>query len=349
MPPARRQPPSVAPPQPPPPPQPVVAAGGGSVGFLAPGFYTGGFQLPPGRYAMEHIVMMHNPIKDNGQKAWKNDALGVMLYAYSLDKPGTEPHEQFLSLGSKAHLSFVPSADGKGLEPIPGGASTGAPKLTNWGIYFKSLQDCGLVEGVIAAHDISGLDGIWVVTDLVPEPEERKGFARNATTSEAAEEPQEERKGSGKTVIVTEIIEGGKPWEGGGGFPDATVAPPAPPAPPAARAAAPARPAPAAVGPRAVPPARPAVQPPAAAPAASQDDVMAAASAGVTEVLSDPANANGCAKLKVRTGAFKYVKATYGDEMAQAVTALFDSGDDVVNAVLGPLGYKVSGINVVLA
>jgi hypothetical protein len=284
---------------------------------------------------------MHNPLKQNGQPAWNKARLGVMLYAYSLDHPDQEPTTQFLGLGTKADLSFAPSADGKGLVAIPNAPATTAPKSTNWGLYLKSLYDCGLPAGVFQ-NNVGVLDGIWVQTDLVPEPEERKGFAQNASTSEAGEELNEqgERKGSGKVPVVVEILEGGKPWEGTGGFPQTAV-------PAAAPVAAPARPT--AVPPRQ--PVRPAAvaPPPQAAPAEGEADVESAAQAGITSILEDPANANGCTKLKVRTGTFKYVKAAYGDAMAQQVTALFDSGDDAVNAVLAPLGYKLQGQNVVPA
>ena len=312
-------------------PTPMAPPPGVNFGSLS--FYSGGFQLPPGKYAMEHLVMMHQPTKQDGT-AVGQPRLGIMLLAHSLDKPGSDPFEQFLSLGSKTDQSFAPGPDGKTLVAVPGGPASGAPKITNWGLYLKSLYDAGLPPNVFE-NDITTLDGIWVVTDLVPEPEERKGFA--AKTGEA----EEERRGSGKTVVVTEILDGGKPWEGTGGIPDATM-----PAPAAAPKAAPK-----AAAPRTA--ARPAARPVAVAPPApaetSGDDVETAAVNGVSAVLSEAANANGCTKVKLRMGVFKAVTAAQGPEMSQSVMEAYFSDDEALNSLLGAVGFKVNGMNVVAA
>lgn len=294
-----------------------------TVNFGSLSFYSGGFSLPKGRYAMEHTVMMFQPTKQDGSPVGK-PRLGVMLTAHPLEGGG-EPVEQFISMGSKADLSFAPDpATGKGVVPIPGGPASTLPRNTNWNLYLKSMYDCGLEEGVFT-NDLAVLDGIWVQTDQVPEPEERKGYAKAATG-----EAEEERKGSGLIPVVSEILEGGKPWAGGGGFPEAVAAAPAkaPIGRIASKVATPKVAAPA----------------PAAAAEATDDDVASAALSGITTVLE--AEPNGTSKLKLRTGTFKAVTASSGAEAAQAVLDTYFGSDEALNSVLGQLGYAVNGGNV---
>lgn len=309
---------------PPPPPPAVEGVNFGSLGFYA----GGGFSLPKGKYALEFNAIMFAPVNAAGvaQKA----RLGVQLVAYPLE--GGDPTEQFLSMGSRADQSFAPNNTGKGLTPIPGGPASTLQRNTNWNLFLKSLYDCGLPEGIFT-NDLSVLDGVWVQTDLVPEPEERKGYGQ-AKTGEA--EAQEERRGSGLIPSVAEILEGGKPWEGGGGFPAAVPVAPAAPS----RVAAPAR---------AAAQTRPAMAPrtaaiPVAVEQAGDDDVMTAAVNGMTTVLE--AEPNGTSKLKLRTGTFKAVGAASGNEMAQAVIDTYFGSDENLNTVLGQLGYGVQGSNI---
>lgn len=292
---------TVAPPSPPP-----------GLAFGSLDFYSGGYLLPEGDYAMEHNVVLHAFTKQDGTSVGE-PKLGVMLTAHLLNGGGAV--EQFLSMGSKAHLSFGPREDGKGLQAIPGGPAVTAARSTNWQLYLKSLYDTGLGEGVFM-DDIGVLDGIWVHTQNVPEPEERKGFG-GAKTGEV----EQERKGSGLIPVVTAILDGGKPWEGGGGFPDANA-----PAPKAV-----ARPAPRAV-------ARPVAVPAQAAAAVDADDVMTAAINAVTDVITkSPTPA--ITKLALRTGVFKLVQASQGGEMGNAVLNTFFGSDEALNQVLQPLGY----------
>lgn len=311
----------------------IVASG---PNFLDLSFYSGGFLLPKGRWCMFFDVVMHTPMNNQGIAVGK-PRLGVMTACYNLDKLGEEPVEQFFSMGSKADQSFAPNETGKGLTPIPGAPSSTAPRNTNWQLFLKSLYDCGLPQGLVS-NDITPLDGIWLVTDQVPEPEERKQYAAQAATGEAAADPKEERKGNGLTVIAVEIIDGGKPWEGGGGVP-ATAAPVA-----AARpAAAPARPV-------AAPPTRPAPVAAAAAPVAeatSTDDMEAAVINGISSVLE--AEPNGTTKLKARTGTFKYLNANGQAGIATQALNTYFGNDETLNTVLGALGYVISGANIVPA
>lgn len=323
----------------------TAAAPPPGVNFGDLAFYVGGFTLPEGEYALGFDVRMHAYTKQDGTKGVER--LGVMVAAYPLE--GGEPSEQFYSMGSKAHLSFAPNPDtGKGVVPIPGGPATSMPPSSNWGVLLKSLYDCRLPVGVFT-NDLTVLDGLWAHTRNVPEPEERKGFA--SATGEA-EQPQR----SGIISIVGEILEGGKPWEGGGGFPEEAAAPAAPkpradaaagkkpalvPPKPAAARTAPARPA-----------ARTTTRPaPAAAPEpegeeADENQIMEAALAGVSSVLEKNGNEAGITKLLLRTGTFKAVTAAAGGDMAQAVMETFFGSDASLNAVLGQVGYVASGTQI---
>ena len=211
------------------------------------------------------------------------------------------------------------------------------PDSTNWNIFRKSLYDSGMPAGIFT-NDASVLDGLWAHLSNVPEPEERKGFgAGKSQTGEvqAAEEPRKNQT----TVIVSEILEGGAPWEGGGGFPEA--APAAPVAPPKAGPKGIVKPP--AARPPMVRPAAPA-PPVTAAAEVGDDDMQNAAVNGVASVLE--ANPKGLPKLKLKTDTFKAVLAAAGQEMAQAVINTYFDSDANLGVLVGGLGFKVSGVQV---
>lgn len=327
------------------------------INFGSLSIYVAGGGLPEGDYALEFAVRMYQATNQQGVTRGP-ERLGVMVTAHSLTDPNAEPRDQFYSMGRNAHLSFAPNPDtGKGLVPVPGGAGTTLNNSTNWHFFLKSLYDCGLPDGVFV-NDLSVLDGVWVHITNVPEPEERKGFG-GAQTGEVAEERR-----AGTIGVVSEILQGGAPWDGGGGFETAPAPAPAArraaparagalatTARPAARAAAPAaRPAARAAAPAARPVARRAAAPPPEPEPVegevSDDDIIAAAVSGIEAVLSDPTNAKGISRLKLRTGAFKAISESQGDDMAQAVQEMIFVPDDQLNAVLGELGYQLKGTNI---
>jgi hypothetical protein len=297
------------------------------VNFGDMAFYTAGGGLPEGDYALSFTVQMFQAQDAQGVK--KGPArLAVRVEATPLSGD-SEPREQFYSMGSKAHESFQPNPEtGKSLIAVPGGPATTVNNSTNWAILLKSLYDSGLPQGIFT-NDLSVLDGIHVHIINVPEPAERAGF--QSKTGEFAEGA--ERK-PGTVAIVSEIKDDGKPWEGTGGIPETKAATKAN-GKPAPKAQAPARSvAPASTG-------KASVQ-------AGQDaggEVEAAAVNGVSKVLG--AQPNGCKKLLLRTSTFKEVNSTGGQEMAQAVIEQYFSSDDKLNGLLGQLGYKVKGIDVV--
>lgn len=296
--------------------------------------YTGSFVLPAGDWAIWFDLMLQQP-KENS--SYSNPRLGVRLSCYPLDKPGAEPTEQFLSMGRKAHESFMPSENGKSLVPVIGGPGTLTNK-SNWSLFHNSLYNAGMPEG-LASNDLSVLDGVWVTTAQEAEPEERKGFG-GAETGEV----QQANRGTGKVPVVIAILEGGAPWEGGGGIPEApkattrpgpkAVAPPAGrPAPTPAGRPAPTRPAPTST-------------PAESADAGDADAVTAAAVNAVGTVLGDAKYANGCPKLILKTSVFKLIEKSDGKEMAQAVTNAYFSSDELMAGLLEQINYKLEGSTV---
>lgn len=291
-----------------------------SVNFGNLDFYAGQSSLPKGRYALFFEVGME-PARDGRQTTPR---LGITITAHHLEAPYDKtPH--FVSLGSKAHLSFAPDPKtGKSLIPIPGGPASTLQRNTNWHLFLKSLYDAGLPFGVFT-DDFSTLDGVWVQTDNIPEPEERKAYATTAATGEAG---AEERKGSGLVPVVSEILEGGMPWEGGGGMPGGSgVGSPAKTKSNATPKA----------------PSKKAEAPTAPAPDEDNDDLDAVTDA-VVKVLGESTTPS-MSKLQLRTSVFKILQKSAGAEGAQKGMEVFGS-DDKLSGILGPLGYAVKGSKV---
>lgn len=306
--------------------KPAPAAHAG-VNFGSLDMYVAGGGLPEGDYVMADLtVQMYQAETKAGVKRGE-PRLGVMITFLPLHDPKEEnARTQFYSMGGAADKSFAPNPEtGKGLVPIPGGSGTTLNNSTNWAMLLKSLYDCGLPEGIFN-NDVSVLEGTWVHITNVPEPEERKGFVNRAATGEAAPEQRQ----NNTVAIVSEIKDDGKPWEGSGGIPEAA----APPVKPAVKAN----------GKPAVAAKKTAAPPPPAAEAAGDEDVQSAAVNGISAVLEK--NPNGVGKLILRTGTFNAVKAASGDDMASAVIDTYFGDDATLSALLGTVGYTVSGLMV---
>lgn len=316
----------------------------GGVNFGELEFYSGGFNLPEGDHCLFFDVRMHAGTKQDGTPAGP-ERLGIMLHAYSIGPDGTlksdEAVEKFLSMGTKAHQTYCPdpdSADANGwckeVSLVPGGPGQQPNNQTNWGLFLKSLYDCAMPKGTFT-NSLTTIDGVWVHTQNVPEPEDRKGFG--AATGEVE---QQVRK-AGTIPIVTAILENGKPWEGGGGL-KAAAAPVAGPKPKVAAGPKP--------GPKAAPKAGP--RPVAPAPVAAvetgeamdDDAVRAAALNGIAEVLG--AAPKGVLKLVLRTGTFTKIKEKEGEEMAKQVAESIFADDTVLAGLLGEVGYKIAGASI---
>lgn len=338
------------------------------VNFLDYDDYSSGGGIPNGRYVMFFDPMDFAPEPRAGQKRTE-PRLGVMVTAYNPEAKD-DIHTQFLGFGKGFNKCYTINPDtGKGLVVIPGQTPLPFPASSNWGYFLKSMKDNGLGKGV-ATNDLSVFDGLWADVAQVPEPEDRKGFRNNSKSmSEAEDEP--EIKGSGKILQIVQFVEGGVPWEGGGGLPEGfpphvvgagqkkkdAPATPAKPAAPAGRtapspkaAAAPARPGPAKPNGSAKPgPARPAAPATPAATGLDELEVREAAVNGIAAVLGQPANTNGLFQVKLRTGAFQAVSKAVSAEMGQAVLDTFFGSAEALNGVLGDLGYVTDGTNVSVA
>ena len=310
------------------------APAGANFGSL--GFYQMGGGLPEGDYVMADLtVQMYQA--ENKQGVKRGPArLGVMITFQEMANPGEEMRTQFYSMGTNSHLSWAPNPEtGKGIVPIPGGPGAGLFTASNWAIFLKSLYDCGLPEGVFT-NDVSVLEGTHVHITNIPEPEERKGFRQQAATGEAATE--ELNQGPRTIAVVSEIKDDGKPWEGTGGILE-TAPGPGPVAPkPAARAAG--KPVAARPVARAVAPAPATVEQP-----TGDEGIQDAAMDGISAVLG--ASPNGINRLQARTKTFLALKASHGDEMAQAVMDTYFSNDAAVESLVSLMGYTLKGQQIV--
>jgi hypothetical protein len=320
------------------------------VNFGDDSFYTGGGGIPEGDYILFFDVVIHQYEKQDGSKAGPQ-FLAVRVAAYSFENPEAEPTLGYYSMGSKALQSFMPNVDdeGKSLLAIPGGPASSQNEATNWNLFRRSMIDCGLPQGVLT-NDFRAIDGIWVHITHIPEPESRKNMG--PLTGEAGPEERRNRN----IAVVSEILDGGKPWEGTGGIPETPTPPavpgpakvtrmPAKPGPKAPAAAA----APPAVAPKAPPARRAPARAPAAAPpppaetesVSTDADVEQAAQSGAASVIEE--TPNGLPKLVLRTGVFKAVSKSHSAEMATAVLDTYFQDDRSMNALLGTLGYVVNG------
>ena len=281
--------------------------------------YVAGGGLPDGDYIARDFSVMMYQAKNAAGANQGPPRLGVMITYLPLSDPKPDNERtQFYSMGGKADQSFAPNPEtGKGLVAIPGAVGATLNHSTNWALYLKSLYDSGLEAGIFS-NDLSVLDGVHVHVQNVPEPEERKGFAQSQT-GEAAGMPQEDRK---RTIaIVTEIKDGGKPWEGGGGVPTgAAPTPTKPTAKVAAKVAAP------------------------AAETGDSEDIHTAAIDGVSDVLTK--KPNGLPRLGLRTETFNAVKKKLGDDMAGNVIQTYFEDTDTLNNLLGEVGYTLVGSSV---
>jgi hypothetical protein len=325
--------------------------GGARVSLLKAETYIGSnFDLPPGSYALFFDVRIHAYTKANNTKGM--DMLGVMMTCFPL--AGGDPHHMFLGLGKKAIGAYMPdpntpawnSEGSTGLVPVAGAAAVNLSDMTNWGQFFKSLRDCCELPPE-ANDDLSIMDGIWVDTQNVVEPETRKNLKAKTAVVEGQ---QEEDRGPKMIPNVVRVHDDGMPWLGGGGMPEAASAPVA--APPKAVAKTALKPTAA----KATRPAPVAAPPPEPEPAAAEEtategapegvdpDLWQAAVDGMASALGEPKLANGATKTLVRMSTVKAVTKVHGEDMAaQVIATFFDQGDEWMNLVANVLGYGVQG------
>lgn len=307
-------------------PAPAVAVPEGP-NFLDMGFYSGGFTLPPGKYAwIDLTVKMFKGEKDTSNTAPR---LGVMITMVPLSDPKEEnKREQFYSMGGNADKSYAPNpVTGKGIIPVPGAPAAGLNNSTNWAVLLKSLHDGGLPPG-IATNDLSALEGMWVEMTNIEEPAERASF--QSSTAEVAGAPRTPKK----IAVVLQVLDEGKPWENTGGWPDAPVV--------FADDAHIATPAPKVNGapvPR-VTTLRPATAQPTNT-TVDAADIQMAAMTGYSDVLG--ASPKGISRLLLKQKSYEIMKGKFGEDMAAAAIATFFDDAAGLESVLSSIGYKVSG------
>jgi len=326
------------------------------VNFLDLGMYSGGSFIPNGDYVVFHNVILHQPQDKQGNKKGP-ERLGVMVDFYPMANPIEENKlQQFYSMGTKAHESYQPNPDtGKGIVAIPG-TSGGLNDKTNWFLYIHSLVQSSFPPS-LGTNDLTVIDGTWVHISNEDEPADRSSF--QSATAEVSQEPRKPNK----VAIVTEILEGGAPWEGGGGLEGAAEAhaalngaAPTPVTPvrtmprPAARVtpALATRPAPAVARPAARPVAAPAPAPvePAEIEEVDEAVVNAATDAVYNLLLKSP---NGIPRAALRTQTFTEVKKLTKDEAmaTQVINTYFEPGGEAnLSNLLSSLNHSLVGMTV---
>jgi hypothetical protein len=240
--------------------------------------------MPEGDYqANEPTVCMHDGFGQQKQAP----RLGVMITFTSLTDSAADPYKQFYSMGTNAHKSFVPSADGKGVEVVAGGPSTTFAQQTNWHVFLRHLHDCSPNLAESLTNDVSPLDGMKFHMMSIAPPDERKGFT--AQTGEGAAE----RKDT-KISVPTALLDGNTPAVA----PKATAKP--------ATNGAPA--------------------PQTAAPAEADDDVQTAAINGISTVLEKQPAGCARLLLRTQTFA-AVKKAAGDDVAQAVITSVFGSDE----------------------
>ena len=299
--------------------------------------YSSGGALPEGDYlASDHSVIMWQAQKKDGTIV--GDKVLAVQVTFEPPTGATKEEEQhiaYYSMGRTAHQSFAPDPDtGKGLVAVAGGKGGSLNDQSNWAIYLKSLYDSGLPEGVFE-NDLSVLDGVQVHIVNMPEPESRKQM--KALTGEVAAEARQ-----AKTIaVVSEIKEGGAPWEGGGG--PIAAAPAA--AKPGLRKPPAAAPAAATVAGKKPGLAKKAGPPP--PPETAADDTTEEETAFLNSVSTVmEKNAKGCPRMALRTATFRDLKGSVGDEMATSLVDAYFADDAALTAVLNQIGFTLTGTNV---
>lgn len=295
------------------------------VPFLDMSTYVEGgqsFDIPEGDYAIQWRV-------DNERYADGTVPVGSRLTCYPLR--GGDPVVKFITFGKGMEDSWMPGDDGLTVvetpQDDPDFVRKAFSKKGNWAILLKSLYDCA-PDVPNLSDSFEPVDGLWATIQNIPEPAERASFGQS--TAEAAEK----KKFLNKIPVITAIVEGGKPWEGGGGF-DFLETKATPKKKPAF--------APAGVKPKV----KPAPEPEPEEVTEPEDDnevedASTVASAAVAAVLAK--NKNGLSSALLQTQVFPAVKKDHGAEMAQAVMGILKG--DSYEAILGAHGYKLAGTQI---
>lgn len=277
------------------------------------------FDFPEGDYAFQLRV-------DNEKFADGTVPIGCRLTGLPLR--GGEAVEKFISFGKDMERSWIPTPDGMSIAENPEFPEdeTRKPfsKKGNWAIFLKSIRDC---DPAVPLNDsFEPIDGFWGHLQNIPEPTERAAYGQG--TAEQSEKPKYPRK----VPVITAILEGGKPWEGGGGF-DLEAAPAKKVTPPVAKK-------PGIGTKKAVAP----VEPEEEAEEETTDeneelDAATVADSAIAVILAK--NKAGMSSAMLQTNVFSAVKKEHGDAMAQGVMKVMKG--DGYEALLGMHQFALVG------
>lgn len=266
--------------------------------------------VPNGEYQCTFSIVMH--------KGEKSPVARPGLQATFKPMRGGEPIQWFYGFGTGMEKVWAPNAEGTGIVPLAGVENVEAPKAgSNYGIFLKEAYNAGLPENFYD-DDCSVLNPCNVAIKNIPEPEERKGFAKKANSAEGAG-VQEDDRVNRTIAVISAFLDGGKPWEGE----VAEIK---------------------AVKPNGKANGKAAV---AAAAPDTEADPEAALNEALGEVLK--ASPDGCSKVQLNQKVFAHITTHYGDEMAQMIMTDILSVPAELAAVLANVGMKVSGFKVVPA
>jgi len=272
--------------------------------------YQQGFTIPEGDYIWKDVnIIMY---EGSGEKKFDKATLTLAIDLVPLADPTAESRLATYGMGRAADLSWLPDPDtGKSIVPVEGGPGAKLSEGTNSSILIKSLYDAGLPQGIFT-DDVSVLIGMHCHMMNIPPPAERAAFG-GTQTGEVSGPPKKPRD----ILIVSEIKDDGKPWEGTGGIPEGK-------------------------------PNKKGIVKPTPKPEegeGDEEDIMSAAVNAISSVLEK--SPKGLPKLALRTQVFASTKKAAGDEMAQAVQN-FIIDDKKVISLLEQLGYTVKGVQVVV-
>ncbi len=293
------------------------------VPFLDMSTYAEGgqsFDIPEGNYAIQYRVV-------NAKYTDGTTPIGTEITAFPLG--GGDPVVKFITYGKGMEESWMPSGDGMSVletEQEEDFVRKPFSKKGNWAVHLKSLYDA--VPDIPNLSDsFEPIDGIWATIQNIPEPEERSTFGQST-----AEETEKRKKFPNKIPVITAILDGGKPWEGGGGFdfeakPTKTVAK---------------KPAPPAVKPKAKPTPEPEEEAEEEQDENEASDATTVADSAVAAFLAK--NKAGSSSAMLQTSVFSAVKKEHGAEMAQAVMGILKG--DSYEALLGGHSFELKGVMV---
>jgi len=306
--------------------QPPAGTGMGP-NLMDTSIFVSGGGVPDGDYCIFAEYAIHTPT-DKATGAPKGDPkLGVMVTYYAINDLAAEPRKQHYSVGRNAHKSFMPNADGSGIVPIPGAPPQPFYHDTAWEVFINEAVNAGVPDKLPGPKS---LNGFWVHITQVNEPESWSKMPQTGATAEVQGKPREPVK----IAVISQILPGGNPLQGGGGLealqkgakPVSTVVT--------------AKDIKAIVGATAA-----ATLP---ADGVNLEDLAAAVEEAATAALEKPENSKGMPRGKFRQEVGDFLDAQFGADVKDAAFTEVISNEAELNKILGKLGFVLQGLQVKL-